>query len=113
MACPTVPPIAKASERSHHRRVLQSLVPHGRGAEDLHGAGCGGVCALPAGARERALQPRAGLSLCEGEEAGPEGAHTVPLLEALPGRGNPTARGLRLGGKRRPPGSGLMEPQNG
>lgn len=26
---------------------------------------------------------------------------------------NPTARGLRLGGKRRPPSSGLMEPQNG
>ncbi|XP_013375178.1 PREDICTED: cytosolic 5'-nucleotidase 1A isoform X6 [Chinchilla lanigera] len=56
---------AQASECNHHRCVFPSLVPHGGGAEDLRGAGCGGVCALPAGARERALQPGASLPFCE------------------------------------------------
>lgn len=60
-------PAAQASECSHHRCVVPSPVPHGRGAAHLYGAGRGGVRALPAGTRERALQPWAGLPLREGE----------------------------------------------
>lgn len=42
----------------------------------------------------------------------PEPTHTMPLSEALPGRGNPITRGRSLCGKR-PPSSGLTEPQDG
>lgn len=42
----------------------------------------------------------------------PETTHTMPLSEALPGRGNAMTRGLSIWGKR-PPSSGLMEPQDG